>query len=78
MRLLDAAIAGWKESALDRARLPHPLLGPITVREMLEFEDELKNMTVSQGRLLIKLIDRETGHTSYELVKQLSRAKPIS
>jgi hypothetical protein len=36
-----------------------------------EFEEELKNMTISQGRLLIKLIDRETGHTSYELVKQL-------
>ncbi len=36
-----------------------------------EFEEELKNMTISQGRLLIKLIDRETGHTSYDLVKQL-------
>lgn len=36
-----------------------------------EFEQELKNMTVSQGRLLIKLIDRETGQTSYDLVRQL-------
>lgn len=36
-----------------------------------EFSEELKGMTQSQGRLLIKLIDRETGHTSYELVKQL-------
>ncbi len=36
-----------------------------------EFSEELKNMTQSQGRLLIKLIDRETGHTSYDLVKQL-------
>lgn len=36
-----------------------------------EFEDELKDMTRSQGRLLIKLIDRETGSTSYDLVKQL-------
>jgi Domain of unknown function (DUF4294) len=36
-----------------------------------EFETELKNMTQSQGRLLIKLIDRETGHTSYDLVKEL-------
>lgn len=36
-----------------------------------EFEEELKNMTISQGRLLIKLIDRETGQTSYELVKRL-------
>ncbi len=34
-----------------------------------EFEGELKNLTISQGRLLIKLIDRETGHTSYEILK---------
>lgn len=36
-----------------------------------EFEGELKKMTFSQGRLLIKLIDRETGETSYELIKKL-------
>ena len=36
-----------------------------------EFTEELKGMTQSQGRLLIKLIDRETGQTSYELVKTL-------
>ena len=36
-----------------------------------EFETELRNMTQSQGKLLIKLIDRETGYTSYELVRQL-------
>ena len=36
-----------------------------------EFEDELKNLTMRQGRILIKLIDRETGNSSYELVKEL-------
>ncbi len=36
-----------------------------------EFGDQLKNLTITQGRILIKLIDRETGQTSYELVKQL-------
>jgi len=36
-----------------------------------EFEDELKGLTISQGRILIKLIDRETGDTSYELVKEM-------
>lgn len=36
-----------------------------------QFGPELKNLTYSQGKILIKLIDRETGHTSYELVKQL-------
>jgi hypothetical protein len=36
-----------------------------------EFEGELKNLTITQGRILIKLIDRETGETTYDLVKQL-------
>ncbi|HEY1038613.1 MAG TPA: DUF4294 domain-containing protein [Bacteroidia bacterium] len=36
-----------------------------------EFGPELKNLTINQGRILIKLIDRETGNTSYDLVKQL-------
>ena len=36
-----------------------------------EMERALKKMTLSQGKLLIKLIDRETDQTSYELVKEL-------
>ena len=37
----------------------------------LEFKDDIENLTFTQGKLLIKLIDRETGHTSYELIKEL-------
>ena len=29
-----------------------------------------RNMTISQGRLLIKLIDRETQNTSYDLIRE--------
>jgi hypothetical protein len=36
-----------------------------------EFENDLKKLTIKQGRILIKLIDRETGSTSYDLVKEL-------
>src|ERR1700741_4308657 len=36
-----------------------------------EFGGQLRDLTMNQGRILIKLIDRETGHSSYELVKQL-------
>ncbi len=36
-----------------------------------QFGDELKNLTESQGRLLIKLIDRETGKTTYDVVKSM-------
>jgi hypothetical protein len=34
-----------------------------------EYEDDMRHMTMTQGRLLIKLIDRETQNTSYELIK---------
>ena len=35
-----------------------------------EYEDDIRNMTITQGRLLIKLIDRETQNTSYTLIKE--------
>jgi hypothetical protein len=35
-----------------------------------EFEDDLKKLTITQGRLLLKLLDREIGETSYELLKE--------
>jgi hypothetical protein len=35
------------------------------------FNKEIKNMTITQGDILIKLIDRETGNSSYEMVRQL-------
>lgn len=38
---------------------------------LAEYENELKGLTITQGRILLKLIDRETGHTSYELVESL-------
>jgi hypothetical protein len=35
------------------------------------FNKEVKNLTISQGEILIKLIDRQTGNSSYEVVKDL-------
>lgn len=32
---------------------------------------EVKNLSVSQGRILVKLIERQTGNTSYDLVKEM-------
>lgn len=34
---LEAALATWKDADLDKANLPHPLLGKLTVRELLFF-----------------------------------------
>ncbi|MDR3188110.1 MAG: DUF4294 domain-containing protein [Prevotellaceae bacterium] len=36
-----------------------------------EFEQPLRKLTISQGRMLIKLVDRETGRTGYQIVKEL-------
>jgi hypothetical protein len=36
-----------------------------------EFSDELKKLTRTEGQILIKLIHRQTGHTTFDLVKEL-------
>ncbi|MBN1597944.1 MAG: DUF4294 domain-containing protein [Bacteroidales bacterium] len=38
---------------------------------MDEFEDDIRDLTMTQGRILLKLIDREIGETSYDLLKEL-------
>jgi hypothetical protein len=40
-------------------------------KELTEkFEKDIREMTFAQGRILIKLVDRQTGFTSYEIIKQ--------
>lgn len=36
-----------------------------------QFEDRLKNLTLSRGQILIKLINRETDKTAYEIIREL-------
>ncbi len=39
--------------------------------ELLDrYKDELKKLTITQGRILIKLVDRETNNTSYYIIKE--------
>jgi hypothetical protein len=41
-------------------------------KELLkDYKQDLKKLTITQGRILIKLVDRETGDTSYQLVREL-------
>ncbi len=35
-----------------------------------QFERDIRNLTFSQGRILIKLIDRQTGQTSYQIIRE--------
>lgn len=36
-----------------------------------EYGEELKKLTMTQGKILLLLIDRQTGNTTFELVKEL-------
>ena len=36
-----------------------------------QYTEELKKLNFSQGAILIRLIDRETGNTSYQVVREL-------
>jgi len=35
-----------------------------------DYENDMKEMTITQGMILIRLIDRETQNTSYDLIKE--------
>ena len=37
---------------------------------MSKYEDELKALTMNQGQLLMKLMDREVNKTTYEIIKE--------
>ncbi|SDB32280.1 protein of unknown function [Flavobacteriaceae bacterium MAR_2010_188] len=36
-----------------------------------EFAEELKKLTITEGQILVKLIHRQTGHTTFDLIKEL-------
>jgi hypothetical protein len=47
------------------------LLDQAEAQMKAQFEKDLRQMTISEGVILVKLIDRETGNTSYKLVQEL-------
>lgn len=53
----------------DRAR--HKLMKQVEKEIRAEYEGKLIKMTITQGKILVKLIDRETNHSSYELLQEL-------
>lgn len=68
------AAAKLKEYNLVLEKLPNEKLKKtylkVAEKELkAQFEDQLKDLSMTQGRILLKLIDRETGNTSYKLVK---------
>ncbi len=42
------------------------------------FEKEVSNLSITQGKLLIKLISRETGKTTYDIIKEYKGTIPAA
>lgn len=55
---------------LESKRERRKLMKQIEDELLAEYKDDLKKMSLSEGRILIKLIDRETSRTSYMLIKE--------
>ncbi len=60
-----------KIDSIDNKRIARRYIKVVDKKLKKKYGKELKKLTITQGRLLIKLIDRETGSTSYELIKEL-------
>ena len=56
--------------ALKTDRERRKLMKNIEDQLLDEYKEDLKKMSISDGRVLIKLIDRETGKTGYTLIKE--------
>lgn len=65
LREYDAMMAGLSEK--DQKRLYRKAEDDLKA----EFGDEIKSLTFTQGRILLKLVDRETGDPTYHIVKEL-------
>ncbi len=62
------------ESDLDSAesyRERREIAKKVEEKIMARYENELKKLNFTQGRILIKLIDRETKHTSYVILHEM-------
>lgn len=55
---------------LDKKRKQKKYLKKLEKDLKATFEDELKKLTISQGKILTKLLHRETGLTTHQLIKK--------
>jgi hypothetical protein len=70
------AAAKLKEYDLELAKIPKEsdrkaFLKKSEKELQKQFGDELKGLSINQGVILMKLIDRETGKTTYNIVKEM-------
>ncbi len=63
--IVDSTIAANHMNLLQKEKY----LNKIQAQLFKDFEGVLRHMTISQGAVLLKLIDRETGQSSYSIIK---------
>lgn len=63
--LVDSTIAANQMNRFQKDRY----MTQVQTRLFKNFEGSIRNMTISQGALMLKLIDRETGQSSYSIIK---------
>lgn len=61
----------WEFRKLETEKEKRKYIKKVEKKLKQDFKDDLKKLTITQGRLLLKLIDRETGRTSYTLLKEM-------
>lgn len=57
--------------SLERRRDERRYMRELDRRLKAEFKEELMNLTITQGKLLVLLLDRETGYSCHAIVKDL-------
>ena len=55
--------------AMESERERRNYLNEVEKKMFAEFKEDLMKLTITQGKILIKLIDRETQNTSFELIR---------
>lgn len=65
-----------KYMALEDDRSRRKMMKELEQQLLDEYKDDLKRMTLSEGRILLKLIDRETSRTSFSLIKDFRGGVP--
>jgi hypothetical protein len=60
-----------QENTFEKNREKRKFLKTEEKRLKSKFEGKIRNLTVNDGIVLVKLIDRQTTYTSYEILKEL-------
>jgi len=61
----------WEFRKLDSERAKKQYIKKVEQELKDQFKEDLKDLTITQGRLLLKLIDRETGRTSFKILREM-------